>query len=221
VPPRSCLVLGATGLVGGHLVRLLLAAPETSRVTVVGRRALGLADPKLTEVVGDLGRPETFAEHLAVDHLFCCLGTTIKKAGSQEAFRKVDLDYPLAVARAGSASVGQYLIVTAVGADPTSSLFYNRVKGEVEDGLRAIPFPGGLRIFRPSMLLGERGERRPAERVAAGMMRATRGMFVGGLTRYRPIEAEAVARAMWHAALEPAGGVQVYEGKSLFAMAGG
>lgn len=217
---RSCLLLGATGMVGGHLLRLLLDDPGYASVAVLTRRTLGLREPRLVEHVVDFDRPETYRAHTGVDDVFCCLGTTIKKAGSQEAFRKVDLEYPLAVARAAAeAGAGQYLIVTAVGADARSGIFYNRVKGEVEEALRALPFPRGVKIFRPSMLLGERGEPRPAERIGAAIMAATAPLFVGGLKAYRAIEGKQVAQAMWKAAGSEPAGTRVYEGASLFALA--
>ena len=108
--------------------------------------------------------------------------------------------------------------MTAVGSDPKSRVFYNRVKGEAEDALRALEFPRGLKIFHPSLLLGERTEPRAGERVAALLMRATRPLLAGGLARYRAIDALDVARAMHAAATRDVGGVHLYEGESLFAL---
>jgi uncharacterized protein YbjT (DUF2867 family) len=213
---RSCLIVGSTGLVGGHLLRLLLDDPNYRQVTALVRRPPFLTHDKLNIVICELDRPDTYAAHVPVDDVFCCLGTTIKKAGSQEAFRKVDFEYPVAVARASGA--GQYLIVTAVGGDSKSSIFYNRVKGDVEATLREIPFPRGLKIFRPSMILGDRAESRPAERFAKAIMGGTAGLFIGGLKRYRAIDAAVIARAMLNAALREPDGNQIYEGASLFAM---
>jgi uncharacterized protein YbjT (DUF2867 family) len=219
---RTFALLGASGLVGGRLLELLASDAAYSRGTLVGRRPLGLERENVREVVVDFDRPEALREHLAVDDVFCCLGTTIKKAGSQDAFRKVDCDIPVAVGReARAAGARQFLIVTAVGADAKSRVFYNRVKGEVEDALAALEFPGGLKVFHPSLIVGERAERRPAERAAMALMLATRPLFAGGLTRYRAIDAVDVARAMRRAAaLEPPSpGVQIYEGGRLFALA--
>ena len=219
---RTYALLGASGLVGGHLRELLSGDSAYASGTLVGRRALGLGSANVREVVVDFDRPESLREHLAVDDVFCCLGTTIKKAGSQDAFRKVDSEIPAAAGRvARAAGAKQFLIVTAVGASAKSSVFYNRVKGEVEASIATLDFPGGLKVFHPSLIMGERSERRPAERVAMALMTATRPLFAGGLARYRAIDAVAVARAMLHAALrEPAApGVQVYEGARLFALA--
>lgn len=213
---RSCLIVGSTGLVGGHLLRMLLEEEAYRQVTALVRRPLEITHPRLNTVICELDRPETYAAHVPVDDVFCCLGTTIRKAGSQEAFRKVDYEYPVAVARASRA--GQYLIVTAVGGDAKSSIFYNRVKGEVEAALQQMAFPRGLKIFRPSMILGDRDESRPAERVVKAIMGSTAGLFVGGLKRYRAIDAKVIARAMVNAALREPDGTQIYEGASLFAL---
>ena len=219
--PRSALLLGASGLVGGCLLSLLTEAPVYATVTLLTRRPLGLGAGKVREVLADFERPESFRDHVQADDVFCCLGTTIKKAGSQDAFRKVDLEAPVAVARAArERGAQQFVIVTAVGADPKSGIFYSRVKGEVETRLSELAFPRGLKVLRPSMILGARSERRPAERVFMAMLRATRWSFVGPLAPYRAIEATALARAMLHAASQDAGaGVHTYEGQPLFALA--
>jgi len=217
---RSALVLGATGLVGGHLVELLLADPAYDRVTLLVRRSLGRPDAKLREVIVDFDHLEAARAHFAVDDVFCCLGTTIKKAGSQEAFRRVDYDYPLAAARlASEAGAGRYLVVTAVGSNAKSAIFYNRVKGELEEALRAIPFARGLAIARPSILVGHREESRPGEAIGIAVMRATAFAFAGPLKRYRAIKAEDVARALVAAARAETSGVVAYEGASLFDLA--
>jgi uncharacterized protein YbjT (DUF2867 family) len=218
--PRTCILLGASGLVGGHLLRLLDADTAYGEVRAFTRRALGLgARPRVREVLVDFDDPASYRDQVAVDDVFCCLGTTIKKAGSQEAFRKVDFEAPVAIARASrAAGASRYVIVTAVGADPGSSIFYNRVKGETEAALRELDFPRGLSIVRPSMLLGDRTESRPAERFTAALMKATRPLFAGGLARYRAIDAADVARAMHVLAAHEEHGAKVYEGGDLFAL---
>jgi uncharacterized protein YbjT (DUF2867 family) len=214
---RRALLLGGTGLVGGELLRLLLAEPGYESVTALVRRPLPIVPPRLHAVVVDFDKPEALRASAASDDVFCCLGTTIKQAGSQAAFRKVDFDYPLACARAAlEAGAGQFLVVTAVGASAKSSIFYNRVKGELEEALRALPFPRGVKVFHPSILVGERKEHRLGEGAATLVMRATAPLFAGPLQKYRAIEASAVARAMVKAALHEPPGTQVYEGKRLF-----
>jgi len=209
VARRTALLAGATGLVGSHLLRLLLADETYQKVTILGRRGLPLTSPKLQQRLIDF-------DHLAdldapkVDDVFCCLGTTIKKAGSQEAFRKVDLGYVEALARvAARAGAKQFLLVSAIGANAKSRVFYSRVKGETEAAVQAVGF-AGTHIFRPSMLLGERAESRILERMGTPLMRAVAFAMVGSLRRYRPIPAETVAAAMVKGAKTARAGAHVY-----------
>jgi uncharacterized protein YbjT (DUF2867 family) len=211
-PTRTALLLGATGLVGGRCLERLLAEPAYSRVVVLGRRPVGRSDPKLEEHRVDFDRLAESRERFRVDDVFCCLGTTIRRAGSREAFRRVDLVYPRESARlAAAAGAEQFLLVTAVGADPASSIFYNRVKGEVEEAVRTLG-PPRVVILRPSLLLGERGDTRPAERL---MELGSR--IVGPLLpkRYRAVEARAVAAAMVRLALDGGTGVRVVESEEI------
>lgn len=230
--PPTCAVLGASGLVGRQLVGLLSESQHYAEVRVVVRRLLEPAPRGVTMRVVDFDALNTHGaapssdqatssrELLTVTHVFCCLGTTIKVAGSEAAFRRVDLDYPLAAARlALEAGARQFIIVTAVGADARSAVLYNRVKGELENALRSLPFPDGLTVLHPSLLLGERRESRPGEAIASMLMRATGPLFRGPLERFRAIDATRVAQAMRRAAETPSPGYRVLEGKSLFAMA--
>jgi len=215
---RSALVLGATGLVGGHCLELLLGDPAWSRVNVVARRPSGRTHPRLTEVVADFERLEAHAEAFAVDAVFCCLGTTIRKAGSQEAFLRVDHDYPVAAARLASArGARRFLLVTALGADAGSRVFYNRVKGEVERDVSALPFEG-VALLRPSLILGDRAERRTAEALAQRLAPLAAPLLVGPLRKYRAIDATAVARAMVGLAREGFRGVRVVENDEIAAI---
>lgn len=207
---RTALILGASGLVGGHLLAILLDSPEYRRITAIGRRPLA-GHPKLDQIVTGLDDLGSHAAAFAVDAVFCCLGTTIKKAGSRAAFRRVDRDYPLAAARLARAAGAAFLVVTALGADPRSIFFYNRVKGELERQLIALDLPS-LHIFRPSLLLGERRETRPGEELAARLSTVLSPFFRGPFAKYRPVDARAVARAMYAAAVRPsAGPVRIHE----------
>jgi uncharacterized protein YbjT (DUF2867 family) len=231
--PASCAIVGATGLVGSALVRLASEDARYDRVRVLARRPVSFASPRVETalvafealVASSEGRSEAAdqAAHrqlFAVDDVFCCLGTTIQQAGSQAAFRRVDFDYPLAAAKVAlAAGARQFVIVTAVGASSTSAIFYNRVKGELEDALRALAFPEGVTVLHPSLLLGERHESRLGERIASVFMRGTRPLFGGPLERYRAIEDHEVANAMLRAAAAPTGAYRVLEGRALFALA--
>lgn len=205
-PPRTALLVGATGLVGGHCLDLLLSEPAHARVVVLGRRPLGRSHPRLEERVVDFDRLEETAGIGPVDELFCALGTTIAKAGSREAFQRVDHDYPLAAARlAARGGARSCLLVSALGADPASRVFYNRVKGETEEALQRLPLERVV-ILRPSLLLGERTERRRGEAVATALSRPLRALMVGPLRRYRPIPAREVAAAMVRLAVDGSAG---------------
>jgi len=212
---RTALVAGASGLVGGHLLRLLLEDRDYERVTSLGRRELPLTHKKLAQRVVDFDRLAEVADVPRVHDVFCCLGTTIRKAGSQEAFRKVDYGYPLELARvAVRHRASQFLLVTALGANPGSRIFYNRVKGEVEEAVKRLQFDG-IHIFRPSLLVGKRAESRPAERLTVALVPLVAWAFVGPLRAYRPIRADRVARAMVRVAKEAGRGVHVYESRDL------
>jgi uncharacterized protein YbjT (DUF2867 family) len=190
--PRSALVVGATGLVGSKLVAALLADSEYDTVHALVRRPLAEKSAKLREHIVDFSRLDGIAWPRA-DDVYCCLGTTIKAARSQVAFRAVDHDYPLAVARGALArGARQYLFISAMGADAGSSVFYSRVKGELEAAIAALGFHAAI-AFRPSLLSGERAEHRLGERIALAMLQPLRWLVP---RKYRPVADTAVARAM-------------------------
>lgn len=207
---RTALIIGATGLVGNELVKILLASSEYSRVIIWARKATGISDKRLEEIMIDFEKIEAYEVGNKVDHVFCCLGTTIKKAKTQEAFKKVDLEYPLALGRwAKEKGISQFLVISAMGAATSSRIFYNKTKGQLEQGLREIGL-SGLHIFRPSLLLGERKEVRSGERAAAIVSKLIPIMFVGPLKRYKPIQGRDVAYAMYKTAIEERRGTYVY-----------
>lgn len=218
--PRTAVLLGATGLIGGHCLELLLATNNYVRVITLGRRAVAREHPKLTQHEVDLAQPETYQDWLTPQSdFFSCLGTTIKKAGSESAFRRVDYEYPLAVARvAATHADNRWLLVSSLGADAASSLFYPKVKGELERDLAALPL-AGVSIFRPSLLLGTRTEFRLGERVAEVVAWPVSRLLLGPLRKYRPIAALDVARAMLIVAREQAQSVQIYESDAIAALA--
>jgi uncharacterized protein YbjT (DUF2867 family) len=208
---RTALIAGASGLVGRYLLDQLTGAPEYGRVVAVGRRPLDVEHAKLTEVVARFDALEKLPEPLRGDDAFCCLGTTIKRAGSRAAFRAVDHGAVLAfawAARRGGAK--RFFLVSSMGADVESRFFYTRLKGETEQALAVMGFET-LAIFRPSLLLGPRSEYRLGERLSAAGLALARPFLVGGWRKYRGIHAATVARAMARAAAGHATGMRVLE----------
>ncbi|MGH7529172.1 MAG: oxidoreductase [Gemmatimonadales bacterium] len=212
--PATALIAGTSGLVGGHLLRLLLQNGRYARVIAMGRRELpGLRHPKLEQRIVDFDALERLApaELPPVNDVFCCLGTTIRKAGSRQAFRRVDHDYVVALGRLGlAAGATQFLLVSAVSADPSSRVFYSRVKGETESALRALRYTG-TQIFRPSLLLGQRREFRLGERLAVLAAPLLAPLCIGPWRRYRPVAARTVAQAMVRIAEAAPRGPNVFE----------
>ena len=208
--PLSVLLVGATGLVGRECLRLLLADNAFGRIIVVTRRPLSpdVRSPKLETHVVDFDHLNEYDALFEVDAILCTLGTTIRQAGSRTRFRTVDYEYPLSFAKLGRRhGCNHFLVVSALGANTKSRVFYNRVKGEMEDALKTLGYPR-LTIIRPSLLLGPRAELRLGEEVAK---RVTR--WLGPLVprAFKPVEARAVAMAMIRAAREQGSGVRVVE----------
>jgi uncharacterized protein YbjT (DUF2867 family) len=203
---RSALVAGATGLVGGYCLRLLAQDDGVAQVRALVRRPLppGIAGARVQECRTGFDQLTGHPDWFKVDWVFCALGTTIRKAGSREVFRRVDYDYPLTIARlAREQGASHCLLVSALGADPRSPVFYYRIKGELEEAVRALGYPS-LTIARPSLLLGERQERRLGEDV---------GKRLGWLLppAWRPVRASQVAAALVRAAHAPVFGVRILE----------
>lgn len=207
---------GGSGLVGGELLRLLLADPSFTKVVSFGRRTLPLEDARLVQVKVDLADAASFESRsfeslVAPDVAFACLGTTIKKAGSQEAFRAVDQHAVVSFAKAAKAKGARVFVhVSSLGASPRASSFYSRVKGETEAELEKLGFES-VYALRPSILDGDRAESRPLERVGLAFARAL-GPVLG---KYRPTAASAVARTMIAKAKAPEPGAQVIEADAI------
>lgn len=209
IESRSALVAGGTGLVGGRLLQLLGHDERYHQVTSLVRREAPARAGVKSHLV-DFGRlDELSLEH--VDDAFCCLGTTRRAAGSARAFRRVDLDYVVSFARlARRARAVRFLLVSSLGASPRSSFLYTRTKGECEAAIQAIGFPTVV-ILRPSFLVGERVERRPAEGVALHVAQLLMPALVGPLRRYAPVDAAAVAGTLVRSAATAPEGVTIVE----------
>ena len=194
---KTAVVFGATGLVGKTLVNLLASDERYDKVIQVVRNQSDIVHPKIhTIILADYSKLHQYKIMLAADDYFCCIGTTIKKAGSKKAFRSVDLKIPEYIAHlAGELSVPNLVIVSSIGADAQSRNFYLRTKGEMEVSVRNI-YHGHLKFVRPSLLIGNRTEFRPAERFSIVMMKLVGWTMVGPLRKYRGIQVNKVASEM-------------------------
>jgi len=197
---KVALVVGATGLIGNELVQLLLKDEHYGRVVVFVRKLMNVQHQKLEQEIVDFDRLDQVAHYLEGADVFCTLGTTIKKAGSKSAFTKVDQQYPLRLAQLSKKQgADSFLIVTALGADPKSSIFYNQVKGQLEVELQKLQL-GRLHIFQPSLLLGDREEFRLGEKITTKLISVMPFLFIGPLRKYKPIHVHTVAKSMIQAA---------------------
>jgi uncharacterized protein YbjT (DUF2867 family) len=199
---KTALIVGATGLVGKNCLYQLLETKEYSRVIALVRKPLAIKHHQLEQVIVDFDQLQHYKDKMTADDVFCCLGTTIGVAGSQENFRKVDFDYPLQVAEIClNNGAQQFLLVSAMGANAASSIFYNKVKGEIENAIDKLNY-SSLQIFQPSLLLGNRKEVRVGELIGKVVMKGLGFLFIGPIKKYKAIEAETVAKAMVKAALQ-------------------
>jgi uncharacterized protein YbjT (DUF2867 family) len=193
---RTALVFGSTGLIGNLLVEELVGTTEYSRVKSFVRQATGVSETKVEEIVSDFSDPESFSDEIKGDDLYICLGTTIKKAGTVKNMEKIDRDLPVTIAKVACRNgVKRVAVVSSIGASSKSGNYYLRIKGEMEEGIMNLDF-NNIAVVRPSMLLGERKERRTGEIVGKVVMTAFKPVLFGKLLKYRAIHGGDVARAM-------------------------
>jgi uncharacterized protein YbjT (DUF2867 family) len=197
---KTALIAGYTGLIGNQLLTELLESNHYDKVIAIGRRSLDLQHPKLIQQEIDFNNINI--DDSIIEDVYCCLGTTMKKAGSKDKFRQVDFNFPLSLASyCIDNGAKQFLLVSSMGADENSSIFYNQVKGEVENAVTKLGY-ARLDIFRPSLLLGPRGESRFAEELGKAVMKIFGFLFIGPLKNYKAIESISVAKAMLYFAKE-------------------
>jgi uncharacterized protein YbjT (DUF2867 family) len=209
---RKAIIIGATGLVGKELLRQLIASESYDKIVVITRKPVGISTGKISEHIVDFDRLTDFSNLIQGDHAFCCLGTTMKKAGSKTAFRKVDYDYVLEFARiAASNKVPGFSLISSLGASHKSMVFYSRVKGETEAAVSSLTFEK-VNIFRPSLLLGDRNEKRTGEDVAKITYKVIDFLLP---KRYRGIQASVVARAMLKQSLDHSSGVKIFPSEKI------
>jgi uncharacterized protein YbjT (DUF2867 family) len=193
---KIAIILGATGLTGKLLLNRLLEDDAYETVKVFSRRTLGLNHPKLTEYLGDLLKLDEFKTDFTADEVFCCIGTTTRKTKDKSLYRKIDFGIPLAAARLCKKNrIESFLVISALGANSASKLFYNRTKGKMEHAVLTQRIQNTY-ILRPSLIKGLRDEKRLGESIGAFLIKLIRFFLIGGLRKYRAIEADAIAKAM-------------------------
>lgn len=212
---KSALLLGASGLVGSHILRLLASEPAFERIVVLTRRPLPRErlHAKVVSHVVDFDNLAAHESLFGVDQIISALGTTIRQAGTQQVFRRVDYDYPLTAARLGlERGATHFLLVSSIGADARSRVFYSRVKGELEDAVVALSYRS-VTIVRPSLLLGPRAEYRLGEQIAKRLA------FLMP-PKYKPVGAHVVAATLVRAAKEDLPGRRIIESREIRAVTG-
>lgn len=212
---KTALVVGATGLVGSCLLSLLLEDDFYTKVKVLARRKPETDHPKMEVIIHDFQDLQSIATCLKSDDVYCCLGTTRKKAGSKETFYKVDFHYPLEIAKiTHQQGAVHFFLISSIGADVKSKIFYSRVKGEIEVAVSTIPFQS-INIFRPSLLVGNRKEKRIGESMAKWLSYLLIFLFVGPFKKYRPIHAQTVAQGMLKIAKQELDGFYIFESEQI------
>lgn len=207
---KKALVLGGSGLIGSYLIHQLLEHQAYEQIRSIGRKSLAITHPQFQEKTIRLHQLEQENDFFRVDEVYCCLGTTMKKAKTKDHFRQVDFVYPIQAAKlAASVGAKQFLIVTSLGANKKSPFFYLRVKGEVEEALHNISIPS-IHIFQPSFLLGNRKEFRLNEKIFSFLEKPLTRLMMGSLAVYRPIHASTVAKAMITIATQDIKGYHTY-----------
>ncbi|WP_430908747.1 NAD(P)H-binding protein [Maribacter sp. 2-571] len=194
--PKTAILLGATGLTGGHLLRLLLEDGRYSQIRLFSRRAIGFEHPKLVEFIGDLKNLASFKKDFAGNVVFCCIGTTKAKTPDKDAYRTIDLGIPVAAAELCKQNgIDTFVVLSALGADSKSAIFYNRVKGEMQDAVQRLGLTK-THIMQPSLIGGDRTEKRTGEWLGKLVMKGLDRLLVGPLKKYRTIHPQTIAKAM-------------------------
>jgi uncharacterized protein YbjT (DUF2867 family) len=198
---KTAILAGATGLIGSQLLNNLLVGNQYDKIIAFVRKEIPFQSPKLLQVIVDYNNLESINDYLKCNDVFCCLGTTIKKAGSQDEFYKVDFQYCLNLAiETHKNGASNFYLVSSLGANANSKIFYNSVKGKLEDAIKNIGF-NSFNIFRPSILLGNRIEFRFGEKIMQIIMKPLSKLMFGNMKKYAAIESKQVAKAMNYIAI--------------------
>lgn len=206
----KAIILGASGLIGSKLIKEIIDTEDFSEVVLLNRRSVNIDNKKVRQVIVDFDDLGKSAAKISGDIIFSCLGTTKSKTPNPADYRKIDFEFPLTTAKIGIANgVQQFHVVTSLGADPNSSSPYLKLKGEIENELKNLPFKS-LHIYQPSFLTGHRQEQRFAEKILGPLMSLIEPFFFGKLSQYKSIEAKTVAKAMVNQSLKNQTGIYTY-----------
>jgi len=212
---KTALIVGSTGLVGNELLHILLNSQEYQTIYALVRRPLEISHPHLIEVICNFEELNEVEQYFTVNDVFCTLGTTLKKAKTKEAMYRIDVEYPIAVAElARQHGAKHFLIVSSLQANKNSRIWYSKMKGELEEQLKQIPYET-LSIFQPALLLGNRQEFRLFEKLGINIVRTVGAIFGKGLRSSLGIEAKTVAKAMYEVAQEEKKGIHVYTSRQM------
>ena len=215
---KTALVIGATGLVGEETLKQLLLSAQYSKVIALTRKPMDIRNPKLENPVVDFDKSEQYS-HIKADDVYCAMGTTIGKAGSQAAFKRVDFEIPLQVAKQALINgATRFILVSSMGADAGSGIFYSRTKGELEQALMKLKYQA-LIIVRPSVLLGDRKEKRTGEAIGRFIAEKLSFLFAGPLGKYKGTPVDVLAGAMIKLANDGTNGNRIIENKEIFTIA--
>lgn len=216
---KVAVLFGASGLIGNCCLRRLLVHQAYEKVISIGRSPIKASHPKLIHYEVDMSHPDNYRHLMRGDDLFISIGTTMKKAGSKEAFYEVDHDLVFTIAKTGSLQgMNQLIFVSSIGADDRSLFYYLKVKGELESDVKRLPY-WGIHIMRPSVLLGNRDEQRPVEKIA-GIIGKTLHRMPGSIVAdLAPIDADEVAKAMVQAAQSLEQGTHIHHGSEIMILA--
>ena len=207
---KNVILAGASGLIGSELLSLLLDSNKIGSVLALVRSPLPVAHPKLTQLEVDFDKLRDYKEIIKGEVIYCCLGSTKKKTPDENEYRKIDHDYPLQLAEIGFENkVSQFHLISSLGANHKSTIFYNRLKGETERDLKEYTFRS-IHIYQPSLLVGNRTENRPLEKAMIGIMRIINPFLTGPLKKYRSVKATIIAQAMLNQTLKNLEGIHVY-----------
>lgn len=212
---KKAIIYGASGLVGSYILEALLQDDNYEQVVIVVRKDTGIRHPKLKTVTGDFHSFADTVKGIKVDEVYIALGTTQKKTPDKKDYYQIDHDYPLHAARiAKENGANTVLLVSSIGADVKSNVFYTRTKGETERDIIALDFDHTY-IFRPSMILGDRKEKRPMEIVIKAIWKVINPLFIGKVNKYKGMEAKDIAKAMVKRANRPSGKIEILHWKEM------